>query len=479
MISHAGVHPLDWARVFLPHHMPAPSPAFHYNICDMVFSGREQVALAAPRGHGKSTVVNLICLLFAAASQQFKYIIILSDTHAQAEMFLAEVKREAESNEYLRAAYPGLFPGKPWAANDICFLNGVRIQALGAGEKLRGRKQKGTRPDLILVDDLENDELVANYDRRMKLRRWFRASLLPIRAPGGKIRVVGTILHSDSLLNRLLRNASWERRLWRALSDNSEALWPEWRPAEKLLAEKEEAKKDGLLSIWYQEFQNQAIADEESSFRSDDFTYFETIPLDQYGKLAVSFKSLYVDPAISKSEKADFSAYTVVYSDHTGVWYVQEAFRARHNPSEIIETIRKLHKKHAFDVIGIESVQYQKSLSFWLEELTKDSDESYPVEEVIPDQDKRRRILALQPYFRRQKIVIRRGMDRLENELLNIDSIDHDDLADSLAGHLFITNRPGKPRKPKPAFTDDASRRAYRHKRMLKKGRGKFHTEDF
>jgi len=448
-----------------------PSPLLHYRMADLICGPDKQVALAAPRGHAKSTIAGLVCFLYEAAHKKFKNGMLVSDSSEQAEMFLAEIRDEAENNEDLIRTYPGLAPGKPWKENVLTFKCGIRIEALGQGKKFRGRKRKGTRPDFIIVDDLENEDICASYDRRLKLRRWIYATLLPAMDPvTGRIRFMGSIIHGDGALARFTRNVSWKRRIWKCLGDNGEALWPERYPVSALLAKKAELQAQGLLSVFYQEWQNQVIADEEAAFRSTDIQYFSVIPPDQWGRPQKVFKTLYVDPAISLSRKADFTGYSVVYYTPDGFWWVREAFRNRHNPDEIQKTILALHEKHNFDKIGIETNQFQKSIVFWLEEYEKSTGLRIPVEGVNSDTDKRQRILALQPYCRAHRIKFWDGLDgRLEAELLNLDSTDHDDLADSLAGHLFINHRPTAPKAPGPEFPDEASRRAYRHKKKLKR----------
>jgi predicted phage terminase large subunit-like protein len=187
------------------------------------------------------------------------------------------------------------------------------------------------------------------------------------------------------------------------------------------------------------------------------------------------YKSLVVDPAVSESEKSDYTGYTVVYASHDGYWFVVEAFRRKHDPATSIETIKRLHKKHRLDIIGIESVAYQKTLAFWVEKISQEEGIYLPIDTITPDQDKRRRILALHPFFRCGRILLRSSLSsRLEEELLNLDDIDHDDLADSLAGHLFITVSPKPPAMRQKEYKDAASARAAREiarlKRLRKRG---------
>lgn len=461
------IHPIVFGKAFMPEFFVVESPPFHWELGRHILSDNKKCVLAAPRGHAKTTFLTILIIMMVCL-RQIEYCLIVSDTTDQAQLILDTIKGISESNHKITALFPGFIRGKKWKETDIIFANGVRIQAVGAGKKIRGRKHGAKRPDFVLVDDLENDEAVASLERRLKLRKWFRSALLPALDPlRGKIRFVGTILHSDSLLSRLLRTKGWLRKIWRCMNpDGSKALWEELHPLEKLLTDKEEAREDGLLSSWYSEWMNYPFAAEESPFSAEDIKYFSENP-DKKG-----YVSIYVDPAIGQKQKHDFTAYTVVKATHDGYWYVLSGFRRKDDPSTIIKTMAKLLKKYKADVIGVESVQFQKSLCHFAEneEIAGVSDLASFIEPITPDEDKRRRILGLQPYFKRGRILIKDTVShRLEAELLNIDSSDHDDLADSLAGHLFITMRPEPPKKRRKIFEDSKSERARKHRREIKR----------
>ena len=46
--------------------------------------------------------------------------------------------------------------------HDFTTLNDIRVKARGRGQRLRGLKHKQWRPDLVILDDLENDVNVRN-----------------------------------------------------------------------------------------------------------------------------------------------------------------------------------------------------------------------------------------------------------------------------------------------------------------------------
>jgi hypothetical protein len=200
----------------------AASPPFHRECWELCCSDHKYVAIAAPRGHAKSTAITLGYGLATLVFRERKFMLIVSDTESQAAMFLQMMKQELTDNQELIDLFgikrndKGLVEFLKDSETDIIVpfkekINGVdsfRIVAKGAEQKLRGMIWNGSRPDIIMCDDMENDELVMNQERRKKFKNWFNGALVPSLADRGIIRMVGTILHSDSLLENFMPNPS-------------------------------------------------------------------------------------------------------------------------------------------------------------------------------------------------------------------------------------------------------------------------------
>ncbi len=190
------------------------TPDFHEEMWELFTSKYKYVAVAAPRGHAKTTGGTVCYGLATLLFRQRKFMLIVSDTESQASMFLGYFKEQLQENNALIE----LFGIKRDEKGQVRFIKETetdivvqfedghkfRVMAKGAEQKLRGLIWNGSRPDIIICDDMENDELVMNKDRREKMRRWFYSALLPCLSSSGIIRVVGTILHMDSLLERLM-----------------------------------------------------------------------------------------------------------------------------------------------------------------------------------------------------------------------------------------------------------------------------------
>ena len=150
-------------------HNPSKTPGFHREIWELICSDHKQVAIAAPRYHAKSTAVTHAYTLASVMFRESRYVLIVSDTVSQSVQFLGDIKRELLENEDLRNLFGIKELVKDTEDDLICCMDDdhlFRIQAKGAEQKLRGLKWKNMRPDLIICDDLENEEIVMNKDRQ-------------------------------------------------------------------------------------------------------------------------------------------------------------------------------------------------------------------------------------------------------------------------------------------------------------------------
>lgn len=268
--------PLAFARAYLPHHVPSSSPAFHRELIALA-GQHDRLAIAAPRGHAKSTLLSLIYPLYMAAAKKRRFIVIVSDTATQAEDHLGNIYQELLENDALIAAYPHLalpdladYAKKRTkrTAKDFITRGGLSFVAKGAGAGLRGLRRGNQRPDLIIVDDLENDELVRTPEQRQKLRDWYAKSLSNLFGPGGgQLIIIGTILHRESLLAWLLSDAgpaTYAKRLYRAVEPGTGAvLWPDVWTAEKLEAVRDEIGSRAFAS----EYLNDPVDDSLTLFK--------------------------------------------------------------------------------------------------------------------------------------------------------------------------------------------------------------------
>lgn len=348
--------------------------------------------------HAKTTGVTVSYGLATLLFRQRKFMLLVSDTEAQATMFLGFFKEHLQDNQALIE----LFGIKRNHDGKVVFIKDTetdiivemedghkfRVMAKGAEQKLRGLIWNGSRPDIILCDDMENDELVMNKERREKMRRWFYSALLPCRSANGIVRVVGTILHMDSLLERLMPKPydKWSRQDglklysesfvsggWRSVKykahneDFSLILWPTRWTAQKLKSERENYIAQGLPDAYSQEYLNIPLDESVAYFKRHDFQDFNKDDREKNLNIYIT-----ADLAISESERADYSVFIVAGVDENKKLYILDVIRERMDAREIVDTFIALQRGYNPIIVGIEEMQVSKAIGpFLREEMIK------------------------------------------------------------------------------------------------------------
>lgn len=135
------------------------SPECHKEWWQLFCDKHPLVAIAAPRNHAKSTALTFGWTMAQLCFRERSYVLIVSDTVAQAVQFLGDMKKEFGDNENLRS----LFQIKEFVKESeddfiVRCADGheFRIQAKGSEQKVRGLKWNNKRPDLIICDDLKH-----------------------------------------------------------------------------------------------------------------------------------------------------------------------------------------------------------------------------------------------------------------------------------------------------------------------------------
>ena len=288
----------------------------------------------------------------------------------------------------------------------------------------------------MIFDDIENDENIKSAEQRQKLYHWFTKAAIPALARGGRAVIIGTILHFDSLVNKVMKQQdvfkSWQTRVFYAITteeDGTErALWPEHRSLEKLRAMRDDpSDQDFIGSITFaQEYQHKPFSEEDAIIQPDWIKECEPSQVpDKHTRLA---RVLTIDPAASERQTADFTAMIVadLYTD--GNVYIRAIRNQRTSPSVTADTVRELDEIYKPQVIGIE----KGALGLVFRDLL----EGLPVIGLEPDKDKVRRLLAVSRFFEAGRVYTVKNIQNgqaFREQLIEFPKGTHDDMVDAAA----------------------------------------------
>lgn len=342
---------------------PQPTPDFHREVWQLYCSDSPYVAVAAPRGHAKSTAFTHDFALASALFRVESHILIVSATEELAMAHLGDISKELHDNEDVISEF-GIAKFLVDSKGEIVVKCNdgyeFRIIARGSGQKLRGLKWNGRRPGLILCDDMEEDEQVESADRRRKFSRWVLRALLPLGRKGAKIRWHGTILHVESMLARMMKSSSWITRLYRAhagFDDFTQILWPEQFDEAELRRRRQVFIDDGDAAGYSQEYLNNPLDSAEAYLQREWYIGMSERDFDKPKLIAAA-----IDFAISKKDHANRTSITVGGKCQDNLLHFLDQRVGRMDSLEIIEEIFDVQAAWHPDAIFVESGQIWLSL---------------------------------------------------------------------------------------------------------------------
>jgi predicted phage terminase large subunit-like protein len=394
------------------------APAFHKEISAIIndvsnVNTNAKIAVAAPRSHAKSTYLSKAFPVHEVVYRRRKYTIIISETPNVSKANMEWIRNQLKFNAKLREDFGPLLSPKDQANitdNSEAFIAWhptgdsrkqiALVEAASTGQALRGRNWNGSRPDLIVLDDLEDARPGGNAstpEQRSKLRDWFSQTVMPLGDPKGlrtAFVYMGTTVHFDALLMQVLyQRSDFETRVYRAIIDypermdlweqmrliyverenknrkddalafyeankdemmrGSRVLWPEVQPLIKLMM----WKWDNSAKAFNTEYMNNPIDEESMIFNPETFTYWEGAPDFNHRLFTIAMG---IDFAMGK-ERGDYSAITTVARNkENGIIYVVDSYIERVKPDAYIEVIVDKVKHWQPDVIAAEAQAAQE-----------------------------------------------------------------------------------------------------------------------
>lgn len=427
----------------------------HASIIHNVSDNQASMDLA-PRGHGKSTIGDVdFCITKVLRNPDIR-IMIGSKTQTQASAFLKEIRTHFEQNVNLIRIFGDWKKSRDNVWNDKEFTVNRRtvikkeatVSALGASGAVVSKHF-----DIIIGDDLVGFENARTEAQRKVLKEWFYSSLYPTLEPDGEIHILGTRYSPMDLYEDLIKSKNYKVNVQQAITvkDGQEySLWESKFSLEKLRSIREEA---GLI-IFNMQYQNNTELAKGKIFKYKYFKHFEEYDID-YDLNRVRVKVLdsqgvpywipvriYMgaDLAISEDETSnnDYFAVTVIGVDKNKNVYVLDYLKERLTFNAQLNAILD-YGKNKFPMverIGVETVQYQKSLAQEIRRLSL-----LPVINIQTSKDKVTRAMRRSALFENGKVWFRIGMDDLEECLLLFPEVDHDDLFDGLDFALTVADQ--------------------------------------
>lgn len=450
--------PILFGVKYFPHHFRDRSPYFHWLLIQESYDSKF-TAIQAPRGSAKSTLLSFLKLTHRIAFKQKRFIVIVQNTYRKAVGTLENIKDEVRWNESFARDF-GITLEKD-AEGDTIFRSrdGFRTRVLCKGVEqigsIRGEKFGAFRPDYILGDDMEDDEMVKSSERRQSLRELFDNALIP----AGDIKeldvdIIGTILHDDSLMAALVsrteyteyRKLFFKARFVNTVTGLRESLWPErWTVAD--LDEMEKLKPEAFAK----EMQGDPSSGSLETIRREDFRQWRieegcAVLYGADGEVVSRWRlnecraGVGIDLAWEDKKASDFTAVVPGLITPANDLLVDDYIcKKGMRPDEFENIIFDLDARYSLLTgkrvcFGFEKAKLEKVMKWFLTEAMKRRAKYLWFRDISwGTQDKVERIMfRVANRYAQHSIYHKKNMGDLENQLIRLRSTAHDDIVDGL-----------------------------------------------
>lgn len=421
-----------FAKTFLPENFDGPMTHIHEGIFELFDSSERKVAIAAPRGIGKTTSARAKALQQLIFQEKF-VIPWVSKSHSSSVQQTENLKRDLVQNKEIKKIFGPIKAAKVDGfeesfSKDAWVAYNTFVIPRGAKQQIRGMLFGNKRPDLFVIDDLEDDEYIDSKEYRDSIKTWFYSVLMKAVSRFSRdwrIIYIDTLKHEDSLLQDLLDADDWASARYELFDDNHKSCVPEIMTDEEVAEEVAIHRNNGMLDVLYREYRNLPTASADNIFQQEYFKYIED-PVAILNSKNVEFVVI-VDPAKTVKLHSAQSAIVGIGLDQSqGHIYIQDVVSGKFYPDELYNEMFAMCARLNASVLAVEETSLNEFIKqpikneaterrfngelVWLKARAGEKDEK----------GKDKRIASLAPYYRQGYILHNQAVcGGLEAQLLS------------------------------------------------------------
>lgn len=181
-----------------------PSAKFHIEAAKKILQNRDIKAVFKwARGHAKSTHMDVMIpmWLMCQKQRQINVMVLVGKSEDSAQTLLGDIQAELQYNKRYIHDFGAQYNSGNWQDGEFVTSTGIAFFARGRGQSPRGLRYRNRRPDYIVIDDLDDDELCENDTRVRKMTEWVKEALFgAFGAEGGRFIMVGNLISKCSVL---------------------------------------------------------------------------------------------------------------------------------------------------------------------------------------------------------------------------------------------------------------------------------------
>lgn len=434
-----------------------PSAKFHIQAARYILQNKNTKAVFKwARGHAKSTHMDVFIPLWLKCqkTREINVMVLVGKSEDNAIRLLSDIQAELQYNKRYIHDFGKQYNSGKWTEGEFSTADGCKFIALGRGQSPRGLRERSERPDYIVIDDLDDDELIQNEDRVRKLTDWVKEALFGcFGAQGGRFIMVGNLIGKCSVLANIAATEGVHVSQVNILNKNGDSSWPELWTQDRIRSVRE---FQGYRSF-QKEYMNNPIT-EGAVFKHNWIRWKKILPLHKYKDLVA-----YCDPSFKASLKNDYKAIKVWGKTGEELHHLF-AFVRQCSVTEMVRWFYDLHERIPECVICNYYIEANFLQDIILDEFTTEGNLRGYQLPICADYrkkpDKFQRIEAISPLWERGFVFYNEDLKTDPDMLTGLEqtlafekgSRTHDDAPDADEGAIYILQKSSRLETFTPRF---------------------------
>lgn len=160
-------------KYYFPHYATSDCGDFQIEAANYIMKNKRCLdAEVWARGHAKSTHMDIMVPFWLWMNNEIEVMLLIGKNADDAKALLSDLQAEFEANPQIIADFGEQKKLGSWEEGQFVTKNDVAFYSLGRGQSPRGVRYKNKRPNVIVFDDIDDDEIANNLKRVLKVVKW-------------------------------------------------------------------------------------------------------------------------------------------------------------------------------------------------------------------------------------------------------------------------------------------------------------------
>lgn len=400
------------------------TPLVHYRMLDTLTHKGARVANLCHRGVAKTTLMGEYLFLYLAtygAIPGFGKIDLALYVSDSIENGVKNMRKNLEfrwtNSDFLQKYVPRTqFTDIRWEfenADGEIFI----VKGYGAKTGVRGAKEKGTRPQLAVLDDLISDEdarsatVIASVEDTV-----YKAVDYALHPTKNMVIWSGTPFNAKDPLYKAVESGAWQVNVFPVCEsfpcaeEDFRGSWPDRFTYAYVRNQYEKALKLGKVETFNQELMLRIMSDDDRMVQDSEIGWYK-IDAVLRNKQRFNFY-ITTDFATSEKQSADYSVISVWAYNNAGDWLWVDGVCKRQLMDKNIDALFRLSQQYKPQAVGIEVSGQQAGFIQWIQGEMMNRNIYFPLASegndnkpgIRPNTNKMVRFNIVLPLFKARKI---------------------------------------------------------------------------